>query len=126
MFNIPILGPIVNIANTWLEGRQKLQQAEVNNRARLLESEASHNSEWEMAQIVDKDKWLRRISFSILSAPFLYAAYDPFVVKDYFEIALSTMPEWYIQMYVAVIGSVWGISAMKNTLGGVLGAMRKK
>jgi hypothetical protein len=39
------------------------------------------------------------------------------------------MPEWYIQMFGAMVGGVWGISALKNTapalIGGIIKAVKK-
>ena len=124
-----LLGPVVNGVKDYVMSEQEIKKAEKENRARLLRDKQSNNHDWEMANLTDKDKWLRRISFSMFSAPFVWALFDPFAVEAYFALALSAMPEWYIQMYGAMVGGVWGISALKNTapalIGGVIKAVKK-
>jgi hypothetical protein len=124
-----LLGPIVNGVKDYVAGEQEIKKAEKENRARLLRDKQSNNHDWEMANLTDKDKWLRRISFSMFSAPFFWALVDPVGVEQYFNVALSAMPEWYIQMFGAMVGGVWGISALKNTapalVAGVVKAVEK-
>jgi len=124
-----LLGPIVNGVKDYVAGEQEIKKAEKENRARLLRDKQSNNHDWEMANLTDKDKWLRRMSFGMFSAPFVWALFDPIAVEAYFKLTLSAMPDWYIQMYGAMIGGVWGISALKNTvpalIGGVIKAVKK-
>jgi hypothetical protein len=124
-----ILGPIIGGVRDYVSTGQEIKKAEKENRARLLSDKQTHNSEWEMASLTDKDKWLRRGSFTMFAAPFFWALYDPAGVEQYFNVALSAMPEWYIQIFCSMVGGVWGISALKNTapalIGGVIKAIRK-
>ena len=121
----PLVGGVVNYVQTG----QEIKKAEKENRARLLRDKQSNNHDWEMANLTDKDKWLRRISFSMFSAPFVWALFDPLAVEAYFTLALSAMPEWYIQLYAGMIGGVWGIAALKNTapalVAGIVKAVKK-
>ena len=121
----PLVGGVVNYVQTG----QEIKKAEKENRARLLRDKQSNNHDWEMANLTDKDKWLRRISFSMFSAPFVWALFDPLAVEMYFTLALSAMPEWYIQLYAGMIGGVWGIAALKNTapalVEGIVKAVKK-
>jgi hypothetical protein len=107
------------------EADMEIQLAEKQNRARLLQSESDNNHEWEMANLTDKDKWLRRISFTMFSAPFIWALFDPSGVKAYFEVALDAMPEWYIQLYAGMVGGVWGFAALKNSVPAIIGGIKK-
>jgi len=52
--------------------------------------------------------------------------FDHDKVKDYFDIGLASMPDWYIQIYVSIIGGVWGFAALKNTLPAIVNTFRKK
>ncbi len=120
---IEILGVAFGIFKTWLDGRQTLAKAKIDtqlareeNNARLLRDEASYNNEWEQSQLLDSDKWLRRICFVIFSAPFVIAYFNPTAVSDYFEIALNLIPEWYIKTYIGIVGAVWGISVLRNPI----------
>tara|TARA_R110000823_G_C15558907_1_gene460249 strand:- start:118 stop:513 length:396 start_codon:yes stop_codon:yes gene_type:complete len=121
----PLVGGVVDYVTTG----QEIKKAEKENRARLMRDKQSNNHDWEMASLADKDKWLRRISFSMFSAPFVWALFDPVGVETYFTIALSSVPSWWLEMYGAMVGGVWGISALKNTMpaliGGVIKAIRK-
>lgn len=126
-----LVSPLVDGFKSWNDGRVKLkkanldiQLAEKENKARLLRSREDNNHEWEMANLTDKDKVLRRVSFAIFSAPFLWAMYDPVAVREYFDVALASMPEWYIQIYLSIVGGVWGFAALKNSLPGIVGGIR--
>jgi hypothetical protein len=68
-----ILGPIVNGVKDYVMSEQEMKKAEKQNKARLLLDTNSNNHEWEMANLTDKDKWLRRISFGIFSSANGYA-----------------------------------------------------
>lgn len=129
---LDIFKPITSIFTSWNDNRTKLKQADLDiklaekqNRARLLQSESDNNHEWEMANLTDKDKWLRRISFGMFSAPFIWALFDPTGVKNYFEVALAAMPEWYIQLYAGMVGGVWGFAALKNSVPAIVGGIKR-
>ncbi len=127
-----IAGPIIDAAKEWNNGRVELKKkrldiknAVAENKARLLRDTGSNNHDWEMANLEDKDKWLRRISFGMFSAPFIWALFDPEGVKAYFETALAAMPEWYIQLHAAMVGGVWGFAALKNSIPAIIGGVKK-
>lgn len=129
---LDIFKPITSIFTSWNDSRTKLKEADLKiklaekeNRARLLQSESDNNHEWEMANLTDKDKWLRRISFAMFSGPFVWALFDPTGVKEYFEVALAVMPEWYIQLYAGMVGGVWGFAALKNSVPGIIGGIKR-
>ncbi|MGB1649388.1 MAG: hypothetical protein ACPHEP_00050 [Acidimicrobiales bacterium] len=124
-----ILGPIVNGVKDYVMSEQEMKKAEKQNKARLLLDTNSNNHEWEMANLTDKDKWLRRVSFGIFVFPLVWAAFDPVAVQVYFQVALTVMPEWYVQIVLSMVGGIWGISVLKNSvpalIGGITKAVRK-
>lgn len=127
-----IAGPLIDGVKEWNNGRVELKKKKMDiknavaeNKARLLRDTNSNNHEWEMANLEDKDKWLRRISFSMFSAPFIWALFDPKGVETYFKTALAAMPEWYIQLYAAMVGGVWGFAALKNSIPSIVGGVKK-
>ncbi len=129
---LDLLKPVTNIFTSWNDGRVKLKEKKMevkmaieDNRATLARDKDSHNHDWEMANLEDKDRWLRRISFGMFSAPFIWALFDPEGVKAYFETALAAMPEWYIQLYAAMVGGVWGFAALKNSIPAIVGGVKK-
>ena len=121
----PVIGGVVN----YVQGEQDIKKAEKENKARLLRDTNSNNHEWEMANLTDKDKWLRRISFAVFVFPLIWAAFDPVAVQTYFDVALQALPSWYIQIVLSMVGGIWGISVLKNSVpalvGGVVKAIRK-
>jgi hypothetical protein len=96
------------------ENKRDIAKAITENKIRLALNEQVNNQAWEMAQIEGKDKFLRRVSFFMLSAPFMVAIIAPESVNDYFTVALAAMPEWYQWLYMSIIGAVWGISEFKK------------
>ena len=122
---IPIVGDLINLGSTYMKGKTEIKKAEMNNTAKLLGDEQSNNSSWEMANLTDKDKWLRRGSFLMFAMPFIWAMFDPEAVKNYFDVALEAMPEWYVKLFGIMIGGVWGVAALKNTVMGIFGGLKK-
>ena len=127
---IPIISGLIGLGSDHLEGQRKLKQAETDNKARLLGDEQSNNHDWEMANLQDKDKWMRRISFAMFTWPFIWIYFDPVGAQEYFILLDNHLPEWYKQTYMAITGGIWGISALKNAIpgvvSGVMTAFRKK
>ena len=121
---IPIIGAAFEIGrelvDEWREGRRnkrKIKAAVAENKARLAVEKQTHNNKWEMMQLEDKDELLQRVSFFLLSAPFLIAIFDPQAVNQYFTVALSSVPEWYQYLYVGMLGGIWGIAESKKWKG---------
>lgn len=118
---IDIISSLFGMGKTWLEGRTQrqkakleMQLAEIENKARLLRDKAQYNHMWEMAALTDKDKWLRRFSFTMFAGPFFVAIFAPNQINLYFTEALHNIPTWWIQIFVGINGSIWGISSLKN------------
>lgn len=132
MFGIgSLLGSIVNIGSTWLDGRNERQKskiemdkAEAENIARLLRDKESNNSAWEIATLRDKDKLLRRTSFVMFAAPLILAIFDPSAVKEYFHVAIASMPSWWIKTFMGITGSIWGLSSLKNIVPSLLNSFK--
>jgi hypothetical protein len=129
---IPVIGPLLDIGKTWLDGfnqkqkaKQDLDLAELNNKQRLLLDTESNNHAWEMANLTDKDKWLRRISFVMFASPFIIAFFAPDQVRYYFEIAIANVPNWWTKTFMSITGGIWGISSLKNVLPAVVSGLKK-
>ena len=124
-----ILKPVVTGAVSYIAGEQDIKKAEKENRARLLRDEKSNNHEWEMANLSDKDKWLRRISFGIFVFPLIWAVVDPVAVQTYFDFALQALPSLNVQNVISIVGGKLGLSVLKNSvpamIGGIVKAVRK-
>ena len=124
-----IVGAIGSLAKGWFEtkkAQQETKKASAEQRTRLAQSKEDHNAEWQMAVIENSDRWVKRISFIMFTLPFLVAAISPESVRNYFTIAIQSMPPWYIKIYGSITGTIWGISALKPTIQGIVGAFKKE
>jgi hypothetical protein len=115
----------------WLENRGEIKKAQherelavINNQARLAKSEQEFNHQWEMESLKGNSPWLRVIVFIQLAIPFNVAIISPDKGKVIFD-NLTSVPEWYVQMYLIVIGSVWGVSEFKKAAPGVIAGIAK-
>lgn len=111
------IGLVQTLAREWMEGRQQAAAAKREVKAAAASARAAkmkHASEWERRVLEGQDKWLRRGSFLLWSAPMLWAAIDPEGAAGYFAEALAALPPWYVSGYMAVTGAIWGLSEFKS------------
>jgi len=130
---IPVLSGLIGLIGTWLKGRKdkhkaklEIELAEMQNKARLLADKESNNHAWEMANLTDKDKWLRRISFAMFASPFVVALVAPDHVAAYFNTAIDSVPVWWQKTFMSITGGIWGLSSLKNILPGVVDVFKKR
>jgi|TARA_R110002153_G_scaffold97193_1_gene231862 hypothetical protein len=122
---LSIAGLLLGGVKDFFINRQKIGAAKAENTARLLSDKTSNNHEWEMATLMDKDKWMRRISFCMFTWPFIWVYFDPIGATEYFKILDLHLPEWYKQTYMGMTGGIWGISALKNAVPSLVGGIAK-
>lgn len=130
---LPIIGPIFTAISTFFTWqkekavmRHKRDIAAIEANVKALDNAQTSLSYWETAQLKDKDKFLRRFSFLLMTTPVVYAIIDPDAVKYYFDVALASMPEWYLKLYVGVVGAVWGIHASRDAILGLISVLFNK
>lgn len=122
-----LIGPIVGLASTWLQGsvdekkaKTAMKVAEAQARATVLVETATHESGWEriMAES-SKSSWKDEYLTIIFSIP-LVMAFIPgleTIVHNGFA-QLEVMPEWYQLSLGAVIASSFGIRGATKFFGG--------
>ena len=127
-----LIGPVANLAGSWLKGRAAKSQAKrdlelaiIQNKTRLALSENEANHEWEMAQLQDKDKWLRYFSYTMFTAPIVVMVVAPEHGKRIFE-NLDYVPSWLVEIWIALNGAIWGLSSLKGVVPSVVGSIRKR
>lgn len=113
---IDLVSNIGGWVNDSLKQSREIKAAATENTVRLLKDEQSNNAAWEMANLQDKDKWLRWASFTLFTYPMVWAAFDPTGAATYFNVTLAALPDWYKQVYLGITGGIWGISALKNAV----------
>ena len=119
MLNL-LIGPITQLAGTWLEGKVETKKAQTASKvatakaeAVIMEKKATGEIDWDLeaikgAQNSWKDEWLV-ILFSIP----LILAFVPnmeLVVLNGFEV-LEQMPEWYQYSLGVIVASSFGVRA---------------
>lgn len=114
----------------WLESRSKKAQAKAeleiavtNNRARLARDKETNNHDWEMANLTDKDKGLRYISYSIFALPILVTVVYPSQGQAIFT-NLEYVPDWWVKTFVSINGGVWGIIELKRAAPALISAIK--
>lgn len=98
--------------------RQKIKEAETNNRARLLENKESHNHEWEMRSLTNVG-WKDDVLFYAIVAMYVYSAVDPEGAAKVFK-NWEAIPEWFRTITFWMVASVLGVKKIGQYLPGLV------
>lgn len=107
-----ILGPIGGIVTTWLEGKQKIQEATISKEVTQLTNEANwDNIQAEASKSSWKDEWLT----ILVSIPMILAFIPGMkeTVQSGFA-TLSECPEWYQYLIGVVFAASFGIKKVTD------------
>ena len=121
-----LIGPIANLAGTWLEGKVEKTKAETGAKvarakaeATIMEKKATGELEWDLemargSQSSWKDEWLV-ILFSVpLILAFIPGMED--VVSHGFQ-QLEQMPEWYQYSLGVIVAASFGVRSATKFFG---------
>lgn len=110
------------------KAEHEMQMAEYAFKTQLIMNRESHNQAWEIEALKGPRKRgpMQWVSFIVLGAPFVVAWFNPALVALYFTQSLAVIPLWYQQMFVAIIGVIWGIANLKNAAEGINRAMMQR
>ena len=116
---LQLLGPIANIATTWLEGKkekakakQQLEVAKVQAQVKKVEQDGS----WEEKAIDASDNSWKDEAWTILFIIIIAMCFIPFTqpyVEQGFD-ALSRTPDWFQWAMYASIGASFGLRGIKG------------
>ena len=127
-----ILSFISSPITKWLENRGQVKEAEhtrnlavINNQARLANDKESHNHEWEMASLKNKDNSLRWVSFWLFALPVIITVIAPEYGAMIF-LNLELVPDWFVRVLVSMIGGIWGIVELKKAVPQIISAWKSK
>ncbi len=121
------IGPIANLAGTWLNGKvetkaaeTKVKVAKAEAEAHIMLSRATSEADWEkiMAQGSQsswKDEWLT-ILFSIPLILVFTGEWGRQVVQNGF-VALDTMPQWYSYTLGVIVAASFGVRSATKFFG---------
>ena len=125
MFNL-LIGPIANLASTWLEGKVEQKKAEVgakvarsNAEAAIMQKKAAGEIDWDIemakgSQSSWKDEWL-----TILFSVPLVMAFIPGmegIVENGFK-QLEAMPTWYQYSLGVIVAASFGVRSATKFFG---------
>jgi hypothetical protein len=122
-----LIGPIADLAGTWLNGKVETKAAETKAKvakaeaeAQIMLSRATSEADWEkiMAQGSQnswKDEWLT-ILFSIPLILVFTGEWGREVVASGFA-ALETMPEWYQYTLGVIVAASFGVRSATKLFG---------
>jgi hypothetical protein len=118
MLNL-LVGPIAQLAGTWLEGKvektkavAKAQVAEAQSRATIAEKKATGDIDWEQAAIENTaSSWKDEFALVVLMAPAVGVYVWPEEVQAGFTV-LASLPEWYTWLLFIAVSSSFGIKGV--------------
>lgn len=113
---IPIIGDLIGLGKTWIEGKQKRSQAKAEAEAQVMINAANDQGEWEKLQAqASADSWKDEYWTLVLSVPAILCFFPGTVetVQAGFQ-ALNTMPEYYRYFLGISIGASFGIKGWKH------------
>jgi hypothetical protein len=123
-----LIGPIANLAGTWLNGKVETKAAETKAKvakseaeAKIMVSRATSEADWEKimaqgSQASWKDEWLT-ILFSIPLILVFTGEWGRQVVQNGF-VALDTMPQWYSYTLGVIVAASFGVRSATKFFGG--------
>lgn len=94
----------------------------IDNQARLAQDKESNNHSWEMESLKGNSQYLRIVCFIQLALPLTITCIWPDKGREIFD-NLAVVPPWFVQMYMIVIGSIWGIHEFKSAAPQVIAAV---
>ena len=122
MLNL-LIGPITQLAGTWLEGKVETKKAQTASKvatakaeAVIMEKKATGEIDWDLemargSQTSWKDEWLT-ILFSIPCILAFFPSMVPVVMNGF--AALDAMPEWYKGFLGAAVAASFGLRGLAN------------
>ena len=122
-----LIGPVANLAGTWLDGHVAEKKAKteakivtIKSEAKIKERQATGEIDWDIAQAKAsegswKDEWLT-ILFSIPLVLVFTGDWGREIVANGF-VALETMPEWYQYTLGVIVAASFGVRSATKFFG---------
>lgn len=120
-------GPLGQYFKTKAQIVQATQQAqlEVKKAEITMATEvAKANVEQSKNQLAATSQGFKVFSYAILTLPVIIVCILPAVGKDIFA-NLALIPSWYAQLYVAVVGVIWGLPIASSAVSGIFSAVQQ-
>jgi len=102
------------------KAKHKLELAIIDNQSRLALSEAEYNHQWEMESLKGNSPHLRVFCFVQFAIPLTVSVVSPEHGATIWA-NLELVPKWFVQVYMLMVGAIWGISEIKRLVPTMLG-----
>lgn len=113
-----IFSEIIGIGRDWLASKRRVTEQKAQAQIQYLQTEQGARHAWNIQSIQASGKGMRWASFSLWSAPFVWAFINPDGAAEAFQAAIAALPDWYVTGYLLVTAGVWGakeIATLRNT-----------
>jgi hypothetical protein len=115
-WGIPILGDLIGLGKTWIEGKNKRSQAKADAEAAVMVNASTSRAEWEKYQAqASVGSWKDEYWTLVLSVPAILCFVPPMTpyVMDGFAV-LSKMPDYFKAFLAMSISASFGIKGLKQ------------
>jgi len=126
---IPVISPLLELADSvidgvvgLLKGKQEIKKASNQHRAKLAESDQTHNQIWELKQL-ENAGWKDDVLFYAIIAMYVYSAIDPDGAAEVFK-RWDELPDWWITITGWMVAAVLGIKKLGDYLPGLIRGIR--
>lgn len=126
-WKIPILGDLINLGSTYIQGKNKIAQADADANAEIKKKAATSLIDWETLHAKGaQTSWKDEYWTIVLSIPMILCFFPDMVehVNAGFE-ALSNTPEWYRKAIMMLIMASLGIRYSGKAGSGIVNAVVK-
>lgn len=121
-----VLSPVSEVIGFYRDKKQaehNRDMAVINSQAKQAENAQTFESAWELANLKDNDKTLRRVSYVMFSSPIFLAALAPERAETMID-NINRLPPWMIETFIGINGAVWGIASLKKVVPDVITSVR--
>lgn len=115
-WGIPIIGDLIDLGKTWVQGRQKRAQAKAEAEAQVMVNAASSRADWEALQAkASAESWKDEFWTVVLAIPAIMCFWPEgaAIARAGFE-ALAEMPDYYQYFLGVSITASFGIKGYKQ------------
>lgn len=114
---------VFNVFKEKRNAAKDLKLAEVEAKKKIMLSDTQANTAWELAQLSDKDKYLRWAAFLLFSSPLIACLISPewgVRVKE----AWGQLPEWQANVLSGMCLAVFGLKKIPHLVGATVRAVK--
>lgn len=115
-WNIPIIGDLISLGETYIQGKQKQKQAKVEAEAEVIKRAATSKADWEALQAkASAESWKDEYWTVVLSIPAIMCFHpEGAAIAGAGFKALGTMPDYYQYFLGVAITASFGIKGYKQ------------